>query len=101
MFSVRDLNTVHRRLLDHLGIERLHAALGGSLGGMQALQWAIDDPQAMTRCAAICASAELSAMNIALLDRRARGDHARPGLPGRRLPRAAAPARTSASPSRG
>ena len=65
MFSVRDLNTVHRRLLDHLGITRLHAALGGSLGGMQALQWAIDDPQAMTLCAPICASAELSAMNIA------------------------------------
>ena len=65
MFSVRDLNTVHRRLLEHLGIEQLHAALGGSLGGMQALQWALDDPQAMTRCAAICASAELSAQNIA------------------------------------
>jgi len=65
MFSVRDLNTVHQRLLDHLAIGQLHAALGGSLGGMQALQWAIDDPRAMTRCAAICASAELSAMNIA------------------------------------
>ena len=65
MFSVRDLNTVHRRLLEHLGIGRLHAALGGSLGGMQALQWALDDPQAMTLCAPICASAELSAMNIA------------------------------------
>ena len=65
MFSVRDLNTVHRRLLETLEIERLHAALGGSLGGMQALQWAIDYPQAMERCAAICASAELSAMNIA------------------------------------
>ena len=45
MFSVRDLNTVHRRLLDHLGIERLQAALGGSLGGMQALQWALDHPR--------------------------------------------------------
>jgi len=65
MLSVRDLNTVHRRLLEKLEIERLHAALGGSLGGMQALQWAIDFPLAMKRCAAICASAELSAMNIA------------------------------------
>lgn len=65
MFSVRDLNTVHARLLEHLGIGRLHAATGGSLGGMQALQWAIDDPRAMERCAPICASAELSAMNIA------------------------------------
>ena len=65
MFSVRDLVTVHRRLLEHLGIRRLHAAIGGSLGGMQALQWALDDPQAMSCCVAICASARLSAMNIA------------------------------------
>ena len=65
MFSVRDLNTVHRALLAHLGIERLHAATGGSLGGMQALQWAIDDPQAMDLCVPICASSQLSAMNIA------------------------------------
>ena len=65
MLSVRDLNTVHRRLLEKLEIKQLHAALGGSLGGMQALQWAIDFPLAMERCAAICASAELSAMNIA------------------------------------
>ena len=65
MFSVRDLNTVHRRLLDHLGVGRLHAAIGGSLGGMQALQWAIDDPMAMELCLPICASARLSPMNIA------------------------------------
>ena len=65
MLSVRDLNTVHRRLLQHLEIDRLHAALGGSLGGMQALQWALDDPHAMELCVPICASAELSAMNIA------------------------------------
>ncbi len=65
MLSVRDLNSVHRRLLELLGVGQLHAALGGSLGGMQALQWAIDDPQAMRRCAMICASAQLSAMNIA------------------------------------
>lgn len=65
MFSVRDLNGVHARLLAHLGIERLHAATGGSLGGMQALQWAIDEPGRMALCVPICASAELSAMNIA------------------------------------
>ena len=37
-------STVHRALLAHLGIERLPAAIGGSLGGMQVLQWAIDHP---------------------------------------------------------
>ena len=65
MFSVRDLNAVHRRLLEKLEIGRLHAALGGSLGGMQALQWAIDYPLAMELCLPICASARLSPMNIA------------------------------------
>jgi homoserine O-acetyltransferase len=65
LFTVRDLNTVHRALLRRLGIERLHAAVGGSLGGMQALQWALDAPQELERAAVVCASARLSAQNIA------------------------------------
>jgi homoserine O-acetyltransferase len=65
LFTVRDLNTVHRALLRHLGVTRLHAAVGGSLGGMQALQWALDAPQEIERAAVVCASARLSAQNIA------------------------------------
>jgi homoserine O-acetyltransferase/O-succinyltransferase len=64
LLTVRDLNAVHRALLDHLGVERLYAAVGGSLGGMQALQWALDAPQEIERAAVICASARLSAQNI-------------------------------------
>ncbi|MGP0049891.1 MAG: homoserine O-acetyltransferase MetX [Solirubrobacteraceae bacterium] len=66
MFTVRDLTRVHRRLLTHLGVERVHLAIGGSLGGMQALQWALDHPRELQRAAVICASARLSAQNIAL-----------------------------------
>ena len=66
LFSVRDLVTVHRALLAHLGVERLHAAIGGSLGGMQALQWALDQPGELERAVMICASARLSAQNIGL-----------------------------------
>jgi homoserine O-acetyltransferase/O-succinyltransferase len=66
LFTVRDLVSVHRALLDQLGIERLHAAIGGSLGGMQALQWALDRPAEVERAVMICASARLSAQNIAL-----------------------------------
>jgi homoserine O-acetyltransferase/O-succinyltransferase len=40
--TVRDLVEAQRRALDALGIERLWVTVGGSLGGMQALQWAID-----------------------------------------------------------
>jgi homoserine O-acetyltransferase/O-succinyltransferase len=66
LFSVRDLVTVHRALLARLGISRLHAAVGGSLGGMQALQWALDRPQELKHAILVCASARLSAQNIAL-----------------------------------
>jgi homoserine O-acetyltransferase len=63
--AITDLVAVHRRLLDHLGIARLHAAIGGSLGGMQVLQWLLDAPGQVSRAAIIGASAELSAENIA------------------------------------
>jgi homoserine O-acetyltransferase len=65
LFTVRDLTTVHRRLAAHLGIHRFAAVIGGSLGGMQALQWALDAPEEVGAAALICASARLSAQNIA------------------------------------
>ena len=64
-FTVADLVTVHRRLLAHLGVERLHGAIGGSLGGMQVLQWAHDYPSEIENGILVCASARLSAQNIA------------------------------------
>ena len=64
-FTVTDLVAVHRRLLAHLGIERLHGAIGGSLGGMQVLQWAMDHPDEIDNGILVCASARLSAQNIA------------------------------------
>jgi homoserine O-acetyltransferase len=66
LLTVRDLVAVHRALLRHLGVVRLHAAIGGSLGGMQVLQWAIDQPEDIDRGVLVCASARLNALNIAL-----------------------------------
>lgn len=63
LLHMRDLVAVHRALVAHLGIERLHAAIGGSLGGMQVLQWALDHPGEIERGVLICASARLTAMN--------------------------------------
>ena len=63
--TVRDLVTVHRRLLAHLGVERPLAAIGGSVGGMQVLQWSIDHPDDLGAGLVICASARLTAQNIA------------------------------------
>jgi homoserine O-acetyltransferase len=65
LVSIRDMVRVHARLLDYLGIERLHTVVGGSIGGMQALQWAVDFPQRVERAIAIGA-APLSAMGLAL-----------------------------------
>ena len=65
LIQVRDLVNVHRALLRKLGIERLLAAVGGSLGGMQALQWSIDHPGEVDGALIIAASARLSAQNIA------------------------------------
>jgi len=65
LIQVRDLVEVHRALLRELGITRLLAAVGGSLGGMQTLQWAIDHPEEIDGAAIIAASARLSAQNIA------------------------------------
>jgi homoserine O-acetyltransferase len=66
LLSVRDLVAVHRALLVHLGIKRLHAGVGGSLGGMQVLQWALDHPGEIERAVLVCVSARLGAQNIAL-----------------------------------
>jgi len=65
LFSIGDLVTVHRALAAHLGVPRMLAAIGGSLGGMQALQWALDHPSDLAGALVICASSRLSAQNIA------------------------------------
>ena len=63
--AIADLVHVHQRLLAHLEIERLHAAIGGSLGGMQVLHWLLDAPGQIARAAIIAASSRLSAQNLA------------------------------------
>ncbi|MCL1906888.1 MAG: homoserine O-acetyltransferase [Propionibacteriaceae bacterium] len=63
--DMRDFVSVHRGLVSHLGIDTLLATIGGSLGGMQVLQWALDAPQDMASAIIIAASSRLTAQNIA------------------------------------
>jgi homoserine O-acetyltransferase len=64
--AIEDLVQVHRKLLQHLQVDRLHTAIGGSLGGMQVLQWLLDDHAQIERAVMICASPRLTAQNLAL-----------------------------------
>lgn len=52
-------------LREHLGIEQWAALVGGSMGGMQVMQWAIDFPQRLRHAVVIAAAPKLSAQNIA------------------------------------
>ena len=63
--TVEDWVDAQARLLDRLGIGQLAAVLGGSLGGMQALSWALRYPDRLRHCVAVATAPSLSAQNIA------------------------------------
>ena len=63
--TVEDWVNSQARLADYLGIKQLAAVLGGSLGGMQALQWSIAYPERMRHALVIASAPNLTAQNIA------------------------------------
>jgi len=65
LVSIRDNVRAQAQLLDSLGIRRLRLVLGGSIGGMQALEWPILFPERVAR-ALVIAVAPLAAMGLAL-----------------------------------
>ena len=65
LVTVADMVNAQRELLRHLGVERLLAVAGGSLGGNQALQWAVAYPEMVLGCIPIATCAKLSAQGIA------------------------------------
>jgi homoserine O-acetyltransferase len=65
LVTVEDWVEVQARLADRLGIEQFAAVMGGSLGAMQALQWAMSYPQRVRHSLVIAAAPKLSAQNIA------------------------------------
>lgn len=62
--TVNDWVQSQARLADALEIEQWAAVIGGSLGGMQALQWSLSFPERLRHCIVIAAAAKLSAQNI-------------------------------------
>jgi homoserine O-acetyltransferase/O-succinyltransferase len=63
--TVRDMVRAQAALLDRLGIESLFCVTGGSMGGMQVLQWAVSYPERVFAALPIAAAARHSAQNIA------------------------------------
>jgi homoserine O-acetyltransferase len=63
--TVGDFVQVHSALVKHLGIEKLLAVIGGSLGGMQVLEWAARYPEQIRGAICLASAARLSAQGIA------------------------------------
>ena len=65
VITIRDMVRAQALLLDHLGVGILQAVVGGSMGGMQALDWAVAFPGRVRNVIAIASAARHSAQNIA------------------------------------
>ena len=61
----RDWVESQRLLMEHFGIQRWAAVVGGSLGGMQAMRWSLEHPDKLANSIVIASSMKLSAQNIA------------------------------------
>src|SRR5699024_11649382 len=65
LLMVDDCVRAQARVADYLAIQKFAAVMGGSLGGMQALSWAITCPERVAHCIVIASTPRLSAQNIA------------------------------------
>ncbi|HYZ75540.1 MAG TPA: homoserine O-acetyltransferase [Chthoniobacterales bacterium] len=65
VITIRDMVRLQKRLVEYLGIERLLAVAGGSMGGMQALEWSVSYPDSVAAVIPIAATSRHSAQQIA------------------------------------
>ena len=65
VITIRDMVRAQKLLIDHLGIAQLFCVIGGSMGGMQVLQWASAYPEAVFAAVPVATAARHSAQNIA------------------------------------
>ncbi|MBB4610827.1 homoserine O-acetyltransferase MetX [Sphingomonas yabuuchiae] len=65
VITIRDMVRAQAMLLDHLGVGQLKAVVGGSMGGMQAINWAATFPERVRACVMVASTARHSAQNIA------------------------------------
>lgn len=65
-FTIRDMVAAHRLLADALGITTIHTLVGSSVGGFQAVEWAVEEPARIKRLALVATSAKASPWTIAI-----------------------------------
>jgi homoserine O-acetyltransferase len=65
LITIRDMVDAQRVLLEHLGVRELAMVAGGSIGGQQALEWAVRYPDMVRKVAVVAATAALTAQGIA------------------------------------
>ncbi len=78
--TVRDVVAVHAELVRHLGIRQLLGVVGGSLGGMQVLEWAVRFPEQVRAAIVLASAPKLSAQGIAFNAVGRRAIYADPGF---------------------
>ena len=65
IITIEDMVHAQKKLIESLGIEKLYAVIGGSMGGMQALQWTVSYPKMMKKASIIATTARSSPQQIA------------------------------------
>ena len=65
MVTIQDMVQAQNLLIEHFGIKKLHAVIGGSTGGMQAIYWSVLYPQKMKSVILLATSYRHSPQNIA------------------------------------
>ena len=64
--TIRDMVRAQRRLLDGLGVRRLALVIGGSIGGQQALEWAVEFPDFVEKAAPVAANGALGPQGVGM-----------------------------------
>jgi len=66
IITIRDMVRAQRRLLDDLGVRRLALVIGGSIGGQQALEWAVEFPDFVEKAAPVAATGSLGPQGVGM-----------------------------------
>ncbi|HEX2100904.1 MAG TPA: homoserine O-acetyltransferase [Candidatus Synoicihabitans sp.] len=91
LVTIRDMVRAQKRWLDSLGLRSLHAVIGGSMGGMQVLQWGIEYPEFVKKLIAMATTARESAQAIAFNEVGRQAILQDPGWAGGAYPRGGGP----------